>query len=503
MLRHSGFLLVSLTVPAFSADAAGSPLFRELVVDAGFKVDHAPVFASLEGDRNIHMIVAGQDLGFTQHILIFRIDTSGEPQAVQIASLFPQDALIAYDVARLGDSDSLVFIEPGRVLRYDPGDATLTEILGISSFYRQERHGPIAPLDFFRDLNQDGRDDLVVPDLQGYRIRLQQSDGSLGDETLLEDSVVMGLNGGNVRFDGRGLFSGDMNFDHLVDLGYWSGDDIGVYFQAPGLRYREVAETRPSGLGVLTEEEQRMLDEGIGALDQEGFTERDIESIKELNGDGIPDIIAEATYADGVFDRRNEFSLHLGRRNGDSVEYLSEEDALIAFKGLQFDLIDTDIDGDGKQDLVVRKARLSFGRVIRALISGSVPVEIHFHRMADDDTYPDDANFVAKTKVRFSRSSGQVDIPAIAVDDFDGDGLQDLIIQTARDRLAYYGGRPTDRLFADEPVEVELDLPRNGELVYARDVDDDGRADLVLRYNEADAEGMMNTVRLMLSSPRE
>jgi hypothetical protein len=493
--------LAALLLAVVSLADAEHPRFAEILVDAGFKLDHPALVARLEGNDSYHLVLAGQDRDFTQRISIYRIEQGDGAEATLVAQLSPEPDLIAYDVARIGDRDALMFIAPGRILRYDLVRAEFGEYLQVSSFYRQNRTGAIAPLDFFRDLNQDGRDDLIIPDIDGYRVRLQDAKGQLTAESVLQDSVVMNLSGGNVRFDGRNLFSGDMNFDDLVDLGFWRGDTLGVYRKLPDLRYQEEPLTRPSGLGVLSEAENRALEDGMGAVDQKGLTERDIESIKELNGDGIPDIIAEATHSEGMFDRRNEFSLHLGRQNGDQVEYAPEGDAMIAFEGIQFDLISTDIDGDGKQDLVVRKAKLSFGRIIRALFSGSVPIEIHFHKMSEKDTYEEDANFVAKTKVRFSRSSGQVDIPAIAVDDFDGDGLQDLVVQSAPDHLGFYDGEPTDQLFAKKPASYEIDLPRNGELVSAQDINDDGRADLLLRYNESDADGMVNKVRVLLSVP--
>ena len=483
------------------AVAAESPKFAELIVDAGFKVDHPALIANLAENGSRHLVLAGQDQEFRQRISIYRVDDDDKPEAVLVTDLTPATNLIAYDVAQIGDRDVLLFLEPGRILRYDLGKAEFVEFLQVSSFYRQDRTGEMAPLNFFRDINLDERDDLILPDITGYRIRLQQPDGGLGEETILQESVVMHLVGDNVGFSGRTLFSGNMDIDDLVDLGYWRGDVLGIYKQTPGLRYENQPLIQSSGLDVLSEAEKRALENGRGAVDQKGLAEKDIQSVKDINGDGIPDIITESTFSEGVFDRRNEFSLHLGHQNGERVAFARDEDALIAFEGLHIGLISMDIDGDDKLDLVVRKAKLSFGRVIRALFSGTVPVEVHFFKMADDDSYPDDANFIVKTKVRISRTSGQVDIPAIVIDDYNGDGFQDLILQTAPDRLAFYNGEPTNNLFAKKPLAYEVDLPRNGELVNAANINDDGRADLILRYNESDGEGMVNTVRLLLSRP--
>ena len=191
--------------------------------------------------------------------------------------------------------------------------------------------------------------------------------------------------------------------------------------------------------------------------------------------------------------------MHLGRLDGKQISYYEGEDALLASTGLQYGLIATDIDGDGRKDLLVRKVRMSFGRVIRALLSGSVPLQLHFYRMTDDDTFAEEANYVTRTNVEFSVSSGQVDIPAIQVADFDNDGLQDLMMQTEPNELSFQLGVRNDELFAEDAIRLNVALPRNGELVSTEDINGDGRSDLVIRYNESDGNERSRTVRLMLS----
>jgi hypothetical protein len=164
-------------------------------------------------------------------------------------------------------------------------------------------------------------------------------------------------------------------------------------------------------------------------------------------------------------------------------------------------MVTTDIDGDGLQDLIVRKVRLSFSRVIRALISGNVSLRLSFFRMTPDGGYGEEPNYVTRTKVHFSMTSGQIDIPAVAVADFDGDGLKDLMIQTRSDRLSLSRGVAAENLFAAESTDVEVDLPRNGDLVASEDVDGDSRSDLVMRYTAADGERAAHIVRLLIARP--
>ena len=481
--------------------AASGQGFDEFVIDAGFRVEQRILVADLYGDGDRQILIAGRNDAHEQFLAIYSLESIRNSGSKPLTTLHPGPNLIAYDVGRLGDNDTLFFIEPGRVLRYSAVDGDYVEVLETRSIYGQQRSGDIVPIDFFRDINDDGLDDLIVPDTAGYRIRLQRPDGSLGDEALLEESSRMTVAGNVASFESRPLFIGDTNFDDLSDLGVWRGNTLRVYRQRPGHRYQGEPDIVQLGLGLLSEAELRALESGAGSVDQRGLSQKNIVSIEDRNGDKLPDILIESTTSMGVFDKRNTLSLHLGRREGASLVYNEAEDALLASEGLQYGMVTTDIDGDGLQDLVVRKVRLSFARVIRALISGNVSLRLSFFRMTPDGGYSEEPNYVTRTNVHFSMASGQIDIPAVAVADFDGDGLKDLMMQKRTDQLSLSRGVAGESLFSDDSVTIEVDLPRNGDLVATEDLDGDGRSDLVMRYTAADGEQAVHLVRLLLTRP--
>jgi hypothetical protein len=460
------------------------------------------LLADLHGDGDRQILVAGRDDAHKQHLAIYALKSIRTGETEPLITLYPRPNHIAYDVGRLGDRDAMFFIEPGRVSRYDLASGDFVEVLRINSIYAQQRTGDIVPSDFFRDINDDGRDDLVVPDTAGYRVRLQQPDGSLAEESLLAGSSRMTVADGVVSFESRPLFSGDMNFDGLTDLGVWRGNTLLVYPQLSKQRYQRDPDTVRLGLGLLSEAELRALQDDAGSVDQRGLEQKSIVSVEDHNGDGLPDILVESTISTGVFDKRNDLRLHLGRREGDLLTYRDTEDALLASEGLQYGIVVIDIDGDGLQDLLVRKVRLSFTRVIRALLSGNVSLRLNFLRMTPEGSYAGEPNYVARTNVHFSMSSGQIDIPAVEVADFDGDGLKDLMMQTRPDRLTLSRGVSGADLFTDDSRRFEVDLPRNGELVESMDVNDDGVADLVMRYTAADGEQASHIVRVLISNLR-
>jgi len=489
-------LLTCLTALAVNTAAADPINFDEVVVDAGFHIEQPVLTASLAGDER-HIVLAGRDDDFSQRLAVFSLQNTAEP----LISLRPGAHLIAYDTGRVGGNDTLFFIEPGRIMRFDISAGEIVEFAKVRSIYGQQRTGQITPIDFVRDVNGDELDDLVVPDTAGYRVRLQREDGTLGEEVVLEDSSAMTVSGGTVSFESRPLVSGNMTDDDLPDLAVWRGNTLHVYEQQADHRFNGVPFTITLDLGLQSEAEIRAIEFGRGAMDQSGLTETRIWRVEDLNGDNQPDILTESLLNKGVFDKQNDFRLHLGRLDGEQISYHNKEDALLASSGLQFGLITTDIDGDGRNDLLVRKVRLSFGRVIRALLSGNVSMQLHFFRMTDEDTYAKEANYITRTNVKFSMSSGQVDIPAIKVADFDADGLQDLMMQTDTNLLSFQNGVRDDELFSEQGIEMSVTLPRNGDLATTDDINDDGRSDLVIRYNAADGDGPSRTVRLLIATP--
>jgi len=485
-----------LLIPAMTM---AGPKFVERVIDAGFNVEQPVLIANLTGGDDRQIVLAGRDEDHVQRLAIYSLGQAASTGP--LLSLAPGPNLIAYDVGRFGGQDALFFIEPGRVLRYDFDSGKFIEVIKTRMIYGPNRSGDIVPIDFFRDLNLDERDDLIVPETAGYRVHLQREDGSLGEEVLLEESSSMTVLDGVVSFESRPLFNGDMNFDGLIDLGIWRGDSLRVYPQLPGDRFQGKPDVLELGLDLLSEAELLALQGGVGAVDQSGLIEKRIFSIEDRNGDQVPDILIESAQSSGVFDKRNEFRLHLGRRDGDRVAYREQEDTLLSSEGLQYGLVTTDIDGDGKKDLLVRNVRITFGRVIRSLLSGNVPLRLHFFRMTGDDDYNEKANYIARTNVRFSVTTGHMDIPAIKIADFDGDHLQDLMMQTRPTRLSFFAGRPTAELFAVDATDLEVKLPRNGDLVDIVDINGDDRSDLVIRYNATDGVAAAHTVRLLITNP--
>ena len=85
------------------------------------------------------------------------------------------------DVAKIGGRDRLVMYERGRLNWFDTESATERTLVAITSNFNPPRRDEIPHVDVTRDLNADDRDDLVVPDVDGFWVLIQMSDGAFAD----------------------------------------------------------------------------------------------------------------------------------------------------------------------------------------------------------------------------------------------------------------------------------------------------------------------------------
>jgi hypothetical protein len=169
-------------------------------------------------------------------------------------------------------------------------------------------------------------------------------------------------------------------------------------------------------------------------------------------------------------------------------------------KGVQFDPLVVDVDGDGRLDIATPSTRLGLGRVVSALFSGRISVDLDIYRLRDGGSFADQPDYRTRFKVEFDLETGLMSYPAVAVADFDGDGPAELLVQQKPDELTIFPGVAGAAIFGDDERVISLPLPRNGQMVEARDLDGDGRSDLMVRYGPADGE-RAGELRVLLSVP--
>ena len=158
---------------------------------------------------------------------------SGTWSAKLDATLRPQ--VLFVDVAEIGGRHRLITYEHGRLNWFDPESETERELVAVTSNFKPPRRGEIPHVDVTRDMNADGRDDLVVPDVDGFWVIVQSSDGAFANPVKMCPAHIAqrplslvplaGRGGDHAVFNvdvegiGRGAIGGDERFIKALFIG--------------------------------------------------------------------------------------------------------------------------------------------------------------------------------------------------------------------------------------------------------------------------------------------
>ena len=467
-----GAATVAVMTVAGTLAAGGTELgYDSYRIDTG-EADRRYLFAGRLTGRATEDLVVLSVTGQTVSVGIYSRDGDTFTR-VRLAEVPP--SLWYFDVMRLGGEDALLARGRGDIYRFDPTTGTFEPLVSRPSRAHrsggpEERERPLfPPFDFARDLNGDGLDDILrpFPEDSGFGVWIQRRDGGFADPVVLasEPDMETGIGVGGFGFhyrhairrldhDGDGVedlalaVEGGLDIHRGLATGGWDADPTRVPLEA-------VAEGRLFFLGQEAGE----------------FVVRPmLRAVEDFNGDGVGDV-ATRTTSENQSSTRYDF--HFGLREGGGTLFRGASDTSIFIEGTIALSEFSDLDGDGDWDFCAVPLKMGVGTVLSGLFRKSVRVDMNCYRMADG-TYPREPS--ARWRKRIP-----LDVPSPgALADLTGDGLLDAVIPAGRTRLDVHPGTGGADLFAAEPIGVEVDLPAGEETIQFRDLNGDGRADLLV-----------------------
>ncbi len=424
------------------------------------------------------------------------------------ATLRPGVAFV--DVADIGGRERLVTFEPGRLSWFDPESGTERPLLAVSSNFAPPRRTEIPHVDVTRDVNGDGRDDLLVPDVDGFRVFIQMSGGTFADPVKIGPSTdmrrILGADG--YRYDPWSqsrIHEMDYNGDGRGDLVFWNEDHFEVHLQ------NERGLFSPVGRPFTTEVEFESDD--LSSLAAGEMTGRVLHSLADLSGDGIAELVVFSLEGRNISARRSAFEVHFGARTpGGGTAFASEVGARIESDGnIQLGMDRHDFDGDGRVDLMfttigVESLDSSLWKRIKGFMGDDVVLNLEFYRTGDGffPDKPDAIRRIALDGVPSHREPGWVPLDillrggthesrkrqkawprafnrTLLIGDVTGDRRSDLLIEPEFRELHLFAGVPGPDLFARRPRKVGVSL-HDGEFAWLVDLDRDGKQDILVHH---------------------
>ncbi len=372
---------------------------------------------------------------------------------------------------------------------YEIDSRVLLETGDLIGLFPSKRTVPL--IDFVRDWNGDGRDEVAVFKFHGLSIFHPDSTGAYTIENLLEIELRTAI--GRVMTEGerdqtQGLYMAysfpamkllDFDGDGLEDLCATRRGWVRVY------RRREDGFFEPKPVidhyfDVLTQKEKI---EGIASVQT---------IVYDLNNDGHGDAIVTKQTAKGLSNFRGVINIF----NGGPEGYTDQPDQVIISEGTASAMsFIRDVNGDERLDLILPSVKISISAIIRFLITRSIPINFNIFLLQEDNRFSDRPDFTKEVKFKID-FSGDSDTQAMDLDgDYNGDRRKDFVFGTGETELSIYLGESghKDRLFSKKPV-AKVEAEAYGDL-RSPDLNDDGYSDMIIYYpNSKDKKGMVQVL---------
>ena len=421
----------------------------------------------------------------------------------QKATLRPEVSFV--DVANIGGRDRLISYEEGHLNWFDPESAAEQPLVVVTS------NAPppidvIPHLDVTRDLNGDNRDDLVVPDSDGFWVFIQMDNGTFADPVKIGPSIEIGriYAADGYRYNPWAearIHEMDYDQDGRSDLVFWNEDHFVVHHQDERGLFSPVGETFTTevafdsdDLGSLVAPDGvrgRRFDHGApGAM-----TGRVLHRLTDMNHDGIADLSVFSLHAgksrflgqtSELWHMHSTYEVHFGAPTPDGTVFGAEVSTMVRSDGIPFEIGASDFDHDGQVDVMFAVIDPGIFKIIGMLARGiathSTLLDLNLYRM-EDSAYPDERDASYKIKAYTPGDSGKkaMHFPSLLFGDVNGDGRPDLLVQNGQKELYVFIGVPGPDLFARKPQKVAVVMPYE-EYTWLVDFNKDGRQDVLMHH---------------------
>ena len=477
-----------------TSPAARESTFEQYEVVTGVTKHQTVLTGFLLGGTIAELVVVSIDDNDDRRLHIYAFDDGSWVLRLD-ATLRPE--VLFVDIANIGGRDRLITYENGRLNWFDPESATVHPLVAVTSNTPPPK-GEIPHVDVTHDLNGDDRDDLVVPDSDGFWVFIQMGDGTFADPVKIGPPIEMDriYAADGYQYDpwGEGrVHKMDYNRDGRSDLAFWNEDHFEVHLQDERGLFAPVAKTfttdvafdsdDPASLAAPQEVRRRRIDHQLtGAT-----TGRVLHSLTDMNGDGVADLVVFSLEIKSMWSVHFAYEVHFGAPTPDGgTVFAPDVGTAIRSDGLPFGLGSHDFDHDGQVDMMFTTMKFgifkTIGMISRAMLTRSLQMHLEFYRM-EGGIYPDKPNATRKIKGHAPGVSGEKGIfhPSVLIGDVSGNSRSDLLVQNGPEELHVFLGVPGPKLFARRPQKVAVAMPYE-EYTWLVDLNKDGVQDLLMHH---------------------
>ncbi|MAV25642.1 MAG: hypothetical protein CMQ05_05925 [Gammaproteobacteria bacterium] len=482
MLKWLIRLLFAMSVSSISVQGQ-EPLLQVSRVDTGTSLSQALLHGSLVGPDQMDIVVVDvPGRGKPRQARVFPVRQQRIATAASTAFRLDQ-RVAALDIARINDKDVLAALTPGGVFVIDPVDGAMQNLMSVSTMVRGTGERQVLLQDFLQDLNMDGRSDLLVQGFSSMQVAIQQEDGTFAPVSHLPITPIMNVwSEHSVSYRSPRMYVKDVDADGQLELMVWMRDHFLMFRQHESGMFALTPQRIEPAVPIAFDDVEEMS-VGMREENQAEFAGRLLHDVTDYDGDGIADLVTMVVKSLGVFKKQTRYEFYRGHADGYTFRFDSTPATEVASDGIQFEMLETDIDRDGASDIMVSSVEVGIGKILRALLTGSVNFDLGFYRQ-QGGTFESKPDITREVTITFDFGSGEALYPFTLVADVVGDAQPDLLVQEGEGQLNIFPGRRDERLFERRPIEMEMVMPDEPDQVRLTDLNGDGRDDLLMHLDK-------------------
>lgn len=414
------------------------------------------------------------------------------------ATLGPE--VLFVDVVDIAGRERLLTYEPDRLNWFDPEAMAVQTLVTVSTQFNPDPGSRIRHVDVTRDVNSDGRDDLVVPDADGFWVFVQLEGGVFAGALKVGPSFDLSRieEAGGYRYDPWSesrLHEMDYDLDGRKDLVYWNENHFDVHRQDERGTFSSTTERFTTEVAFGSDDHAALAaPQGIRRrrfdhMPTGAMAGSVLHSLNDVNGDGIADLAVFTLEIGGMWSGHSIFEVYFGSRTtAGRTAFASEVGTAIHADGIPFGMALNDFNGDGQLDLLFTNLKLgplkTIGMLVGAMFTKSMSLALDFYCMEGGD-YTDEPSVTREIEKHTPGVSGQRAVhPSVLIGDVNGDHLPDLLVQDGREELHVYLGVPGSELFTEEPRRVAVAMPHE-DYTWLVDLDSDGKQDILMHQRSS------------------
>jgi hypothetical protein len=434
-------------------------------------------------------------------LIIYAFDNQSNQYAIKEKVIIPKnfhsfDIGEAKETIAQGKLQQIYFISSNELFSYQAGQ--FTQLAKSNSIYLKDEADYLQRGDFIHDLNNDAFDDVIVTDFSETLFLIGTEKNKFVKQSLpIKPRVRITSKGAN--YTPVKLYFSDVNFDNKIDIAQVGDGEVFIYHQLEQGQFSSVPVKIKINEKISGYEWWTKQDDSGEQLDQSDLEYRMLEELRDLNADGITDMVVRYTKASGVLDRVNDYEIYLGKKEQEKLVFPTTANSVIRAEGTLTGLEFVDIDNDEKFEVLLAGFDIGLTQIIGALVAGSIDQDVYVFKMNKEGNYESKPNISKEVELNFSLSSGQSGSAVVKLADINGDGLKELILSSDDDELRIYLGQSGKKSFAKKSIKYNTQLPSDGDLVTVNDLNNDGKDDFLMKFSSLDGEDSKKKFKVLLA----